>query len=114
MLLLVHLQPGLAATHQISHSTNPTPGDIGWQSGFSVNGVDQSVEAITTDGKIIYIGGNFPMAGDAVVYGIALWNGAAWHALGEKVFAAVIALADDGRGHLYASGKLNQQTIIAR
>ena len=109
MLLLFHPLPGLAkATQQISHSTNPTPGDIGWQVGFTINGTDRNVNAIAIHGNQIFIGGNFSVVGNAIANNIALWTGSVWASLGEGVNDQVLALAVDGRGHLYAGGAFTQ------
>jgi len=82
--ILLQPQPGLASqTPALASSASLSPGDIGWKAGFSTNGLDDSAKAITTDGKNVYVAGQFTVAGDAVVNGVAMWDGSAWHALGN-------------------------------
>jgi len=110
--ILLHPQPGLASqTPALASSASLSPGDIGWKAGFSTNGLDNSAEAIATDGKNVYVAGRFSVAGDAVVHGVAMWDGLAWHPLGKEVFNTYYALAVDGKGHLYAAGKFSQNYV---
>ena len=77
--MLLYPQPGLASqTPALASSASLSPGDISWKAGFSTNGLDNSAEAITTDGKNVYVAGRFSVAGDAVVNGVAMWEGSAW------------------------------------
>ena len=99
---LISSQPGLASSQQMVSVSSP--GDIGWRSGFYINGVNDSARAVAVDGSRIYVGGNFTVAGDTAANHVAMWDGAAWHALGSGLNGIVYALAVDGRGHLYAGG----------
>src|SRR5262249_54927406 len=64
-----------------------------WQPGDPFPGVDGSVYAMTSwdpDGPgpekpLLVIGGNFRIAGNALVNSIAAWNGQSWKALGSGV-----------------------------
>ena len=75
---------------------------------FTLNGTDRNVNAIAVDGSQIFIGGNFSVAGNAIANHVALWTGSVWASLGEGVNDQVLALAVDGRGHLYAGGAFTQ------
>ncbi len=103
--LLIPSQSGIAnQSEALPNAVNSTPGDIGWKAGFTVNGTNTSVKAIAIDGKNVYVGGDFTTAGDAAANHIAMWDGSAWHSLGEGMDNAVFSLAIDGRGHLFAGG----------
>jgi hypothetical protein len=85
-----------------------SPGDIGWQGGFSINGLDGSVTAIAVDGSRVYIGGIFSAAGNVGTNDIILWDGTTWTPLGDGLNGMVRALTVDGRGNLYAGGDFTQ------
>ncbi|HVP21744.1 MAG TPA: hypothetical protein VMS73_07765 [Anaerolineaceae bacterium] len=102
LTLIISSQPGMASSQQIAGMVYP--GDIGWRSGFFVNGLDSDAKSIVTDGKNVFVGGDFTSAGDIFASHIAVWDGSAWHAIGSGLNGVVYALAVDGRGHLYAGG----------
>jgi hypothetical protein len=104
--LVIIFQPAIAAGQSNTSAINPSasPGDMGWQGGYSVNGTNSTLGAITTDGKHVYVGGVFSIAGDTAANQVAMWDGMAWHAVGEGIDRTVAALAVDGRGNVYAGG----------
>jgi trimeric autotransporter adhesin len=107
IMISLLFNPILAAASQsydAAISPSSSPGDIGWQGGFSVNGMNSDLKAIATDGKIVYVGGAFNMAGDTAANMVSIWDGTSWHALGEGIDHTVYALAVDGRGNVYAGG----------
>jgi hypothetical protein len=109
VLLLLRPQPGLAnQAPGMSVLTHLSPGDIGWKSGFKLNGTDKNVFAVAVDGRRVFIGGDFSIAGNAMANHIALWTGSEWTSLGQGVNDQVQALAVDGRGNLYAGGAFTQ------
>src|SRR5262245_859812 len=96
-----------------------------WRSGNGIPGVNGPVRAVALWdpdgsgplGEVLAVGGSFTVAGGALASNIAMWDGAAWHALGSGVgnanpidYSAVDALAIyDGKlvagGHfLFADG----------
>ena len=106
---LLFPQPGLAKEQTILvDSANSFPGDIGWKSGFIVNGTGRSPQAVVIDGSRVYIGGDFNAAGDVPVNNIAMWTGSKWTALGNGLNASVQAVAIDGHGHLFAGGRFTE------
>ena len=83
-----------------------------WSSlGAGLNGFAMAT-AVDNSGNL-YVGGNFTTAGSVAVPGLAKWNGTAWSSLGRPTNpsssdpAAVLALAIDGSGNLYASWSYN-------
>ncbi len=88
----------------IQQSSASLFGDIGWKNGFSVNGTDNPARVVVIDGRKVYFGGTFPIAGNLVANNIAIWDGENWSTLGSGVNNGVLALAIDGRGNLYAGG----------
>ncbi len=66
------------------------------------------VKALTIDGNdILYIGGNFSIAGNTAVANIASWDGVAWKKLGIGFNTTVWSLEVDDNGYLYAGGQFN-------
>ena len=80
------------------------PGDVGWQSGFTINDPDKYAWAIAVDGSKVYIGGDFKTAGNVIANNVVQWDGSGWTPLGSGLNGPVRSLAVDGRGHLYRSG----------
>ena len=82
------------------------PGDENWASGFHLPGIIGTiVQALVVDGDgILYVGGDFTIAGGAFANRIARWDGATWSALGSGLNDSVLALAVDGSGNLYVGG----------
>ncbi|HPH98502.1 MAG TPA: hypothetical protein PKW33_20800 [Anaerolineaceae bacterium] len=66
-----------------------------------------NVLAIVNDGDNTYIGGDFDIAGDIAANRIAMWDGYAWHSLGEGVNSRVYALAAT-TDYIYAGGYFTQ------
>ena len=98
-------QPGHASVQpNLIENTHLYSSDIGWQTGFVVNGTNKSPFAVVADGGKIYVGGNFSVAGGIAANNIAMWNDTNWTALGNGLNAPVQALAMDGHGNLYAGG----------
>lgn len=85
-----------------------SPFDLGWADGYSINGAGPVVRAVAVDGKNIYIGGDFSVAGNILANKVAMWDGTGWQPLGEGLNGSVLALAIDGRGHLFAGGQFTQ------
>jgi hypothetical protein len=80
-------------------------GDERWTAFSGFYGIRGSVYAIAVDAsENVYIGGNFTMAGNVVANRVAMWDGSAWHALGDGFDDKVYALALDAAGNLYAGG----------
>lgn len=66
--------------------------------------VDREIYALATDGKSIYIGGNFTKINNATeTRGVAKWGGTKWEAIGGKFDRAVMTLCWH-KGQLYAGG----------
>jgi hypothetical protein len=85
-----------------------------------------AVYACAIDGnKNLYIGGNFTKAGGIAAHGIAKWDGSNWDSLGSGITGghynplvggysqAVLALATDRSGNLYAGGNFTSAGGIA-
>jgi hypothetical protein len=64
-------------------------------------GMDSDVLTVLVSGGNVFAGGDFSYAGSVSAPGIAYWDGAAWHPLGNGVGFDVTALAMFG-GKLYA------------
>ncbi len=80
-------------------------GDENWNAQFSVNGLDNTVEAIAVSSTgEVYVGGSFINAGTTPVNRIAKWNGSSWSALGSGLNNSVFALAVSGTD-LYVAGR---------
>ncbi|MGH2544285.1 MAG: delta-60 repeat domain-containing protein [Ardenticatenaceae bacterium] len=85
------------------------PPDGQWDDQFTVQGMDNWVQAIAAapDGTL-YVGGDFSSAGGGVANRIARWVGASWRSLGDGVTGDypskidALALASDGT--LYVGG----------
>ncbi len=102
-------QPGHASVRpKLTENTLSYSSDIGWKSGFILNGTGGSPQAVVIDGSRVYIGGDFSAAGDVLVNNIAMWTGSKWTALGNGLNASVQAIAVDGHGHLYAGGRFTE------
>ena len=84
------------------------PGNVGWQSGFTINDPDKYAWAIAVDGSKVYIGGDFKTAGNVIANNVVQWDGSGWTPLGSGLNGPVRSLAVDGRGHLYAVGLFTQ------
>jgi len=66
--------------------------------------VDREIYALTTDGKSVFIGGNFTKINDETeTRGVAKWNGTKWEAIGGKFDRAVMTMCFH-KGTLYAGG----------
>ena len=102
-------QPGLAnASNALDVSHESIQGDVGWQSGFTINDPDKYAWAIAVDGSKVYIGGDFKTAGNVIANYVVQWDGSGWTPLGSGLNGPVRALAIDRRGHLYAVGLFTQ------
>ena len=89
-------------------------GDERWADGFGMsNGVDGTINVVVQSGTGTYVGGNFTLAGGAVVNSVAKWNGTAWSSLGGGVNGSVYALAVASSGEVYVGGNLIQAGGIA-
>ena len=109
IFLLLPAQSGKAKLVPMPVSTPvSSPGDIGWQGGFSVNGTDKYAWTIAVDGGKVYLGGDFTTAGDVIANYVVQWDGSGWTPLGSGMNGTVRSLAVDGRGHLYAVGLFTQ------
>lgn len=88
-----------------------TPGagadDTAWSPRFGATNVGSRPEALAVDGDLVYVGGDFagPMAGmpEHTYDRIAVWDGVAWHRLGDGLDGVVHALAVVGHD-VYAGG----------
>ena len=71
----------------------------GWDTIFTTNGVDGTIQVVTSDAVgNVYIGGSFTVVNGVPASGIAKWDGAAWSAIGTGVeaFGVVRAIAVSG------------------
>ena len=109
MLILTLALPthsGSAITPVISNNlSTSSPADIGWRSGFYINGLNDYTNAIAIYQSKVYVGGLFTVAGNTLANRVAMWDGTNWHSLGSGMDDEVLALAVDGRGNLYAGGR---------
>ena len=73
-------------------------GNAAWSAGFATSGLDgMTWSAVDFDGDLA-VGGEFTTIGDLSLRHVALYDGAAWHSLGEGFNGRVTALAiHDGR-----------------
>ncbi|MFN8469804.1 MAG: PxKF domain-containing protein [Caldilineaceae bacterium] len=83
---------------------------VGSGTAFGMNGV---VTSLALDGNgNLYAGGHFGAAGGVAANFIAKWNGGTWSSLGtgaaNGMNGAVMALAVDGKGNLYAGGNFTK------
>ena len=102
-------QPGLVnASHALDVSHESIQGDVGWQSGFTINDPDKYAWAIAVDGSKVYIGGDFKTAGNVIANYVVQWDGSGWTPLGSGLNGPVRSLAVDGRGHLFVVGLFTQ------
>ena len=62
--------------------------------------------AVAADGKV-YVGGQFSFAGSAIAENVAMWDGAAWHAMGSGTDGIVFSLATKG-DDVYVGGRFTQ------
>ena len=100
--------------HNIARWNGSTWSSVG--SG-AANGVSDAVRALECKSGVLYVGGEFDYAGNAIFsQGIASWSGSAWSALGSGMFfetgdsGQVLSLAfyDDGTNdRLYAGGNFH-------
>lgn len=75
--------------------------------GIGGSSFNTRVNAVAIGPQGVYVGGIFPVAGEVRASNIALFDGAAWQALGRGVNNAVFALAVGGDGTLYAGGNFS-------
>lgn len=81
-------------------------------------GLDDGVNYLVSHGLKVYAGGRFTEAGGQAAFGVAMWDGQQWQALGSGEdqgvkldgnarFAQVFALAIDESGRLYVGGRFD-------
>jgi len=88
-------------------------GDERWTAFSGFYGINGKIYAIAVDAsENVYVGGNFTMAGNVVANRVAMWNGSAWHALGDGFDGDVMALALDATGNLYAGGNFEHSGVL--
>ena len=80
-----------------------------WDEGFSAYGVEGEAQALVLgSGGELYMAGEFNFVGGLPVYGIAMWDGLLWSALGgglgEGSSGLIYTLALDNAGNLYVGG----------
>lgn len=71
----------------------------GWDTTFTTNGVNGTVQVVTSDSAgNVYIGGTFTTVNGVAASGVAKWNGTTWSALGTgiNIFGTVKAIAVSG------------------
>ena len=76
----------------------------GWDTNFSLNGADQRLLAMASDGAgNFYIGGYFTAVNNVAANQVAKWNGTSWSALGSGISGGdVIAIAVSGSNVYFA------------
>ncbi len=96
------------------HPTGGSPDDYRWDSSFaSPVGTDHMIQVMVMDGNgRIYVGGRFTSIEGVPASSIAMYDGTAWHSLGEGFFNGtgreVCALAVAPDGTLYAGGEFRR------
>ncbi|MDO7875287.1 Ig-like domain-containing protein [Hymenobacter sp. ASUV-10] len=80
-------------------------GDEKWRNGFDLPGTNGIIRAMVRVGSVLYLGGDFTIAGNVVANRIARWDGTAWGTLGTGFNGTVHALAVGSTGNLYAGGE---------
>ena len=90
--------------------------DVG--SGVSGMPFNTSINALTTRGNELVVGGNFTMAGTTPANNIAIWNGSQWSALGDGLNGTVKTILVSGN-NIYVGGQFtmagsNSSYSIAR
>jgi len=91
----------------------PTPGEGGWQPGFSGPGTNNSVEVIGTFASDLVIGGKFTIVNDIKATKIARFDGEYWHPLGSGIgeedgpWAEEVNCLAEFQGRLIAGGNFS-------
>src|SRR5262245_26261188 len=93
----------LGALLCVAGCRSPEPDARGWvYFPKALSGTDGPVTAMAARDSILYVSGNFKLAGNAEARNIARWDGHAWSALGEGVENPAQLIAVDGKGVVYA------------
>ncbi len=92
----------------VSVQNDPGTGNGNWIGGYGLPGTDASVKAIAYHNGNVYVGGEFARIMGLPFGGIVLWDGRAWHPLGDRadngVDGFVNAIAVDG-DKVYVGGQ---------
>ncbi len=96
--LLITALPGMAASDTVGY----------WDARFFAPGVNETIQGLAAHGTNLFAAGPFNGAGEVAANGIARWDGARWHALGEGIpspngFNFAWAAASDG-SNVWISG----------
>ena len=74
-----------------------------WDSRFNPVGTEGNVSALALDGAIVYLGGEFKVAGKVLANNVARWDGTTWSALGTGTNGPIYTM-DFAAGNLYVGG----------
>lgn len=66
------------------------------------------VEALATDGRVLYAGGNFRRIGGVTSPGLAVWDGSKWSAMGSGIHGDYVYQLLACASGLYVSGDFNR------
>lgn len=81
--------------------------DSSWADEFNAPGADGTVFAVAATGDSLFVGGSFSRIGNLSAPSIALFDGSAWHAMGNQITGEVDAIAM-WNGMPIAGGKFTQ------
>jgi hypothetical protein len=98
-------------TGGIAHWDGATWQSVGADLAYQGNPIDAIGYALCVFGDSLIVGGSFDHAGSVPVNNIALWDGAAWHPIGDGFagpgqFGAGVNSVASWNGHLVAGGDL--------
>lgn len=88
------------------------PLDTAWSTTFSVPGVTGAVNCMTSFDGALALGGRFDYAGTIAARGVALWDAAGWHAIGDTDFGEAVDVRAlvVFRNQLVAAGSARSRT----
>lgn len=100
-----------AAGTTVNHVAKYNPVTNSWAALGSTPGTDGTVYAVTVDSNgIVYVGGQFNLAGGTTIHDMAKWDGATWSALGTLSYGSdyeVLSLALAPDNSLFAAGRFD-------
>lgn len=103
----------LEVTDRRGRATGPESlEDARWWDGFQYPGVDGTIRAMALYQGDLIITGEFKMAGNEVVNGLARWDGAAWHGYGSGLQGTIIGPYGDEFGPIGLALTIFQGDLI--